>query len=47
MTAAAVEMMMTSTLFFRPYLWQGLAWLGWYLYATSGTATADEAVAAG
>jgi Glycosyltransferase family 87 len=46
MSAGAIEMMSTSTLFYKPYLWQGLAWLGWYLYATSGTVTVDEALAA-
>lgn len=36
MSAGAVEMMVTKTLYFKPYLWEGLAWLGWYLYAVSG-----------
>lgn len=38
MSAGAVEMMSTKTLYSKPYLFEGLAWLGWYLYAVSGRA---------
>ncbi|MGC2163199.1 MAG: glycosyltransferase family 87 protein [Silvibacterium sp.] len=47
MSAGAIEMMSTSTLLFWPYLWQGLAWLAWYVYAASGTAPVDDALAVG
>jgi hypothetical protein len=43
MSAGAIEMTMSSSLYFRPYMWQGVAWLAWYVYATSGTAQPDNA----
>jgi hypothetical protein len=42
MTAGAIEMMMTSSLYFKGYLWQGVAWLAWYVYATSGAGSVNE-----
>jgi hypothetical protein len=44
MSAAAVDMMMTRSLFFKPDMVLAAAWLLWYLYATSGAAR--EAVVA-
>lgn len=42
MSAGAVEMIISRNLFFKPYLFEGLAWLGWYLYAVCGRAIAPE-----
>lgn len=36
MSAGAVEMMIAPSLFYKPFLFQALAWLGWYYYAVSG-----------
>lgn len=46
MSAGAVEMLVSRSLFYKPFLWQGVAWLAWYLYATSGKelANAEPAV---
>lgn len=35
MILATLERLVTQTLFFEPFWWQGVAWLLWYLYATS------------
>ena len=35
MTLATLERLAVQTLFFDPFWWQGVAWLLWYLYATS------------
>lgn len=42
MSAGAIEMMVTSTLYFKPYLLDCVAWLGWYVYAVSARAEQDE-----
>ena len=47
MSATAIEMMTASLFYFKPNLALGLAWLAWYLYATSGGASAPEALPAG
>ncbi len=36
MTAAIIARLMTSTLYFPPFLWLGIAWLVWYVYAVGG-----------
>jgi len=43
MIAATVERLMTETLYFPVFMWQGVAWLAWYLYATSNAAPASDA----
>jgi hypothetical protein len=35
MSAAALEMMLVKSIYSKIYILQGMAWLGWYLYATS------------
>ena len=47
MIAAAVDMMASPSLIFKPDMILGLVWLGWYLYATSGAVRTKEAVVAG
>jgi hypothetical protein len=47
MSAAAVDMMVSKSLFFKPDMALSAAWLLWYLYATSSTATAAELAVAG
>jgi hypothetical protein len=37
MSAAAIEMILSPSLYYKPFLWQGWAWLAWYLFAVSGT----------
>lgn len=45
MSAGAIEMMFTKSLYFKPYLWEGVAWLAWYVYAVGGrSAVAGEVV---
>lgn len=43
MSAGAIEMMVSPTLFYKPFMLQPLAWLAWYLYATSGRIPAQNA----
>jgi len=38
MTAATLERLSTETLFYLPFMLQCVAWLGWYLFATSHAA---------
>lgn len=47
MVVAIIAREMTDTLYFIPFMWLGLAWLVWYMYATSGPAkdTKDTLVA--
>ncbi len=45
MIAAIVERFMTETLYFPVFMWQGVAWLGWYLYATSNATAVNDAPA--
>jgi hypothetical protein len=47
MSAAAVDMMVSKSLFFKPDMALGAAWLLWYLYAVSRTAPASEVTVAG
>lgn len=41
MSATAVQMVTVSSLFFKPDMFLSVAWLGWYLYATSRGADKD------
>lgn len=45
MSAAAVEMMISKSAYFQPFLWQAIAWLAWYLYAMSGRAPGQKPLA--
>lgn len=47
MTAAALEMLLAPSLYSKIYIVQAVAWLAWYLYATTGRAPARETLAAG
>jgi hypothetical protein len=47
MTMATVARLLTETLYFPPFLWIGIAWLGWYIYAMSGSALDMTAPARG
>jgi arginine exporter protein ArgO len=47
MAAGAVEMVLAKSIYSKIYMWQGAAWLVWYLYATWKTAPAEDSVVAG
>ena len=44
--SSALQMMTTSTLFYKPDMVLGPLWIGWYLYATSSPEPAKDALAA-
>jgi hypothetical protein len=46
LTATELQMMTTKSLFFKPDMVLGVVWVAWYLYATSNSEPAQEALAA-
>lgn len=46
MSVGAIEMIAAKSLYFKPYLWEGVAWLAWYVYAVGGRAAVNGEVVA-